>query len=49
MAINKSFGLVAHEHGVRQYPIAMLGLLATSAVLLHIVFTLFYRGTSHES
>jgi len=49
MAINKSFGLVAHEHGVRQYPIAMLGLLATSAVLLHIVFTVFHRGTSHES
>ena len=49
MGINKSFGLVAHEHGVRQYPIAMLGLLATSAVLLHIVFTLFHRGTSHES
>lgn len=49
MGINKSFGLVAHEHGVRQYPIAMLGLLATSAVLLHIVFTLFHRGTSHKS
>jgi MFS family permease len=40
MAINKSFGLVAQVHGVRQYPIAMLGLLATSAVLLHIVVRL---------
>ena len=37
MAINKTFGYIAHEYGVGQYPKVMLGLLAVSAVLLHMV------------
>jgi MFS family permease len=38
MAINKTFGYIAHEYGVQQYPKAMLVLLAATAVLLHFVF-----------
>jgi FHS family glucose/mannose:H+ symporter-like MFS transporter len=37
MAINKTFGYIAHEYGVQQYPKAMLVLLAAAAVLLHFV------------
>jgi fucose permease len=32
--INKTFGFVAHHHGVRQYPVMLLGCLAASATLL---------------
>jgi MFS family permease len=39
MAINKTFGYIAHEYGVQQYPKAMLVLLAAAAVLLHFVFS----------
>jgi MFS transporter, FHS family, glucose/mannose:H+ symporter len=41
MAINKTFGQVANEYGVSQYPNMMLGLLAVSAVLLYMVCSLF--------
>jgi Na+/melibiose symporter-like transporter len=34
MTINKSFGYVAQQHGINMYPIAMLILLGTSALLL---------------
>ncbi len=43
MAINKSFGFIAQEYGVAQYPRVMLGLLAGSAVLLHVACSLFER------
>lgn len=41
MTINKAFGQIAHEYGVAQYPKVMLGLLAGSALLLHLVCSLF--------
>ena len=37
MAINKTFGLIAQQHGIAQYPKMLLGLLACSAVLLIFV------------
>jgi len=37
MAINKTFGYIAHEYGVQQYPKAMLVLLAAAAVFLHFI------------
>jgi len=43
MAINKSFGYIAQQHGVRQYPKVLLALAATSAVLLCVVCSTFLR------
>jgi hypothetical protein len=34
MAINKTFGYVAQQHGIEQYPLALLALLICSAALL---------------
>ncbi|HVT29616.1 MAG TPA: MFS transporter [Lacipirellulaceae bacterium] len=41
MAINKTFGHVAHGYGVRQYPIMLLCLLVFSALLLLMVIKQF--------
>jgi MFS family permease len=41
MAVNKSFGYIAHEYGISQYPTMLIGLLAGSAVFLHVVCSLF--------
>ncbi len=50
MAINKTFGAIAQKHGVVQYPLMMLGLLACSGVLLFFVVkrigSAFPRSTS---
>jgi MFS family permease len=43
MAVNKTFGHIAHEYGVAQYPKMLLGLLVASAVLLHLVCSLLSR------
>ena len=37
MVINKSFGFLAQEHGIRQYTWVLLGCLACSAILLFLV------------
>ncbi|HEX3601853.1 MAG TPA: MFS transporter [Lacipirellulaceae bacterium] len=37
MAINKTFGNVAHEYGVQQYPKVLLVLLIMAAMLLYLV------------
>ena len=37
MTINKSFGFLAQNHGLEQYPKVMLGCLVASAVLLFLV------------
>jgi fucose permease len=44
MIVNKAFGHLAQVHGVSQYPTVMLGLVACSAVLLHVVCSLFARS-----
>ena len=44
MAVNKSvFGYIAHDYGISQYPKMLVGLLVASAVLLHLVCSLFAR------
>lgn len=40
MLINKSFGHIAHEYGVQQYPKALLAVLTAAAVLLHFLINL---------
>jgi len=45
MMINKSFGYIAHEFGIAQYPKMLIGLLAASAILLHVVCSLFAART----
>jgi MFS family permease len=44
MAINKAFGYVAHNFGVQQFPLVLIGLLVLSAMLLHLVYQ--YRITN---
>lgn len=41
MTINKSFGYIAHDFGIAQYPKMLIGLLVGSAILLHVVYSLF--------
>jgi MFS family permease len=43
MVINKTFGSIAQEHGIRQYAVMLLGLLACSAVLLCLVIWHLHR------
>jgi MFS family permease len=37
MLINKMFGYIAHNYGVQLYPKLLLGLLASAALLLHLL------------
>jgi fucose permease len=37
MAINKTFGYVAQQYGIEQYPLALITLLAISAVMLSVM------------
>jgi MFS family permease len=46
MVINKTFGYVAQRHGIEQYPLALLILLACSATLLAIAFGQMKRISS---
>ncbi|HEY2759763.1 MAG TPA: MFS transporter [Pirellulales bacterium] len=46
MLINKIFGHIAHNYGVQQYPKVLLTVLATAAVLLHMVNNLRRLTTS---
>lgn len=39
MAINKTFGYIAHEYGVVQYPKVLLVLVFAAAVLLHMLYS----------
>jgi MFS family permease len=48
MAINKTFGYVAHHYGVDQYPKVLLALAASSAVLLYWTVTHFTIHTNTE-
>jgi MFS family permease len=41
MTINKSFGYIAHDYGIAQYPKMLIGLLIASAILLYVVCSLF--------
>jgi MFS family permease len=41
MTINKSFGYIAHVYGISQYPKTLIALLVGSAILLHVVCSLF--------
>jgi hypothetical protein len=41
MTVNKSFGYIAHDYGISQYPKMLIGLLVGSAILLHVVCSLF--------
>jgi MFS family permease len=41
MTINKSFGYIAHDFGIAQYPEMLIGLLIGSAILLYVVCSLF--------
>jgi FHS family glucose/mannose:H+ symporter-like MFS transporter len=45
MTVNKSFGYIAHDFGVVQYPKMLIGLLIGSAILLHMVCSLFAART----
>ena len=45
MTVNKSFGYIAHDYGVAQYPKMLIGLLLGSAILLHMVCSLFAART----
>lgn len=47
MIVNKTFGHVAQEHGVSQYPTMMLGLLIGSAVLLYVVCSRYAARSLH--
>src|SRR4029079_5837641 len=46
MTVNKSFGYIAHDYGVAQYPKVLIGLLVGSAILLHMVCSLFAARTA---
>ncbi len=48
MAINKTFGHVAHEYGVGQYPKVMLCLLAGSAILLFTTISRLITALPNE-
>ncbi len=40
MTVNKSFGYIAHDYGIAQYPKMLIVLLVGSAILLHVVCSL---------
>jgi len=48
MAINKTFGYIAHEYGVQQYPKVLLVLLVSAAMLLHLVNNLRQSQTLND-
>ncbi len=47
MTINKSFGVLAHVHGIQQYTRVMLGCLVCSAILLSLVLQQMRKNHSH--
>jgi fucose permease len=49
MAINKTFGYIAHEHGVSQYPKVLLALVVAAAVLLHVLYSYIRRDQTNVS
>jgi MFS family permease len=49
MAINKTFGYIAHKYGVLQYPKVLLVLLAAAAVLLHLLNNLRQLTTPDDN
>jgi MFS family permease len=46
MLINKTFGYIAHNYGVQQYPKVLLVILALAAALLHLLNNLRRLTTS---
>jgi MFS transporter, FHS family, glucose/mannose:H+ symporter len=48
MAINKTFGYIAQEYGVQQYPNVMLVLLGSAAVLLYMVCSMLTSRPNRE-
>jgi MFS family permease len=48
MTVNKTFGYIAHEYSVGQYPKMMLSLLVASGILLHLMFERFKTPISKE-